>query len=179
MKGVIFTELVGYLETQHGMAFADDVITQSKLPNDGAFTTIGNYPSAQALTMVGVASRLSGIEGAILCQDYGAWLFGRFGVLFPTIMANYPTAESLLLHVGSHIHEEVRVLYPDARPPLIEAVSEGDTMTVSYRSHRPMAHIAFGLIRQCLIDYGETRTVRWHNAGRAEEAQFIISSEGE
>ncbi len=179
MKGVIFTELVSYMETRHGMAFADDVITQSNLPNDGAFTSVGNYPSAQALTMVGVAARLSGIDGAIICEDYGAWLFDRFGVLFPAIMAAYPTAESLLLHVGSHIHEEVRVLYPDARPPLIEAVSEGTTMTVSYRSHRPMAHIAFGLIRQCLVSYGETRTVRWHNAGRAEEAQFIISAEGE
>ena len=117
MKGVIFTKLVGYLETRHGVAFADDVVTQSKLPTDGAYTSVGNYPSAPALTIVGVASRFSGIDGT--------------------------------------------------------------TMTVSYRSHRPMAHIAFGLIRQCLISYGETHTVRWHTAGRAEEAQFIISAEGE
>lgn len=179
MKGVIFTELVGFLETHHGAAFADAVITQSELPNDGAFTSVGNYPSAQALAMVGVASRLSGVAGSVLCEDYGAWLFGRFGVLFPTIMASYPTAESLLMHVGSHIHEEVRVLYPDARPPEIGAVSDGATITVSYRSHRPMAHIAFGLIRQCLVSYGDTRAVRWLDAGRADEATFYISAEGE
>jgi hypothetical protein len=176
MKGVIFTELVGYLENEHGLDFADAVITGSKLPNDGAFTSVGNYPSAQALTMVGVAAALSGIDGAVLCQDYGAWLFGRFGVLFPEIMAHYPTAESLLMHVGSHIHEEVRVLYPDARPPEIGAIAEGDTMTVTYRSHRPMAHIAFGLIRQCLVYYGDPRQVRWLDAGRTDEARFHIAA---
>lgn len=176
MKGVIFTELVSFMETVHGVAFADAVISESRLPNDGAFTSVGNYPSAQALTMVDVAARLSGTDGAVLCEDYGAWLFGRFGVLFPTIMANYPTAESLLMHIGSHIHEEVRVLYPDARPPEITAESDGDTMTVRYRSHRPMAHIAYGLIRQCLIDYGETRSVHWLGSGRADEATFVIAA---
>jgi hypothetical protein len=176
MKGVIFTELVSYMETVHGVAFADAVISESRLPNDGAFTSVGNYPSQQALTMVEVAARLSGTDGAVLCEDYGAWLFGRFGVLFPTIMANYPTAESLLMHVGSHIHEEVRVLYPDARPPEITAENAGDTMIVRYRSHRPMAHIAYGLIRQCLIDYDEPRIVRWHGSGRADEATFIIAA---
>ncbi len=179
MKGVIFTELIGFLETRHGLAFADAVIVESRLPNDGAFTSVGNYPSTEALTMVGVASRLSGVAGSVICEEYGAWLLGRFAVLFPAIMAKYPTAEDMLMHVGSHIHEEVCVLYPDARPPLIEAVRDGDTMTVSYRSHRPMAHIAFGLIRQCLVSYGDSRTVRWHGTGRADEATFTISAQGE
>ena len=49
MNGVIFTELVSFLETVHGVAFADAVISESRLPNDGAFTSVGNYPSAQAL----------------------------------------------------------------------------------------------------------------------------------
>ena len=175
MKGVIFTELVSYMETVHGIAFADTVISESRLPNDGAFTSVGNYPSQHALTMVEVAARLSGSDGAVMCQDYGSWLFGRFRALFPAIMANYPTAEALLMHVGSHIHEEVCVLYPDARPPLIAAERDGDTMVVRYRSHRPMAHIAFGLIRQCLVDYAEPREVRWQGVGRADEATFIIA----
>ena len=66
-------------------------------------------------------------------------------------------------------------LYPDARPPETGAIAEGDTITDTYRSHRPMAHIAFGLIRQCLISYDEPRTVRWLDAGRADEARFYIA----
>jgi hypothetical protein len=178
MKGIIFTELVGFLEARYGIEFADAVITDSKLENDGAFTSVGNYPSRNALTMVGIAAQLSGAEGAQICEDYGSWLFGRFGVLFPDIMARYSSADALLTHVGSHIHEEVRVLYPDAWPPQIDAVSDGARLTVTYQSHRPMAHIAYGLIRECLTSFGDPRQLRWAADGRADAATFIISTGG-
>jgi hypothetical protein len=177
LKGIIFTELVGFLETRYGIEFADAVITDSNLDNDGAFTSVGNYPSRDALTMVEVAAQLSGAEGAQICEDYGSWLYGRFKLLFPEIMDRYPSADALLMHVGTHIHEEVRVLYPDASPPQIKAVSDGPRMTVSYQSHRPMAHIAFGLIRECLVSYGDPRQLRWGGDARADAATFIISTE--
>ena len=176
MKGIIFTELVGFMVSRYGIEFADAVITDSGLENDGAFTSVGNYPSRDALKMVGIAAQLSGAEGAQICEDYGAWLFGRFNVLFPDIMARYSSADPLLMHVGSHIHEEVRVLYPDARPPLIEAVSDGTQLTVTYQSHRPMAHIAYGLIRACLASYGDTRQLRWAEGAHADAASFIIAA---
>ncbi|TFU05517.1 guanylate cyclase [Polymorphobacter arshaanensis] len=177
MKGIIFTELVGFLETRYGIEFADAVITDSDLENDGAFTSVGNYPSRDALTMVGIAAQLSGSEGPQICEDYGAWLYGRFNVLFPEIMARYASADALLIHVGSHIHEEVRVLYPDAKPPQIDAVTDGNQLTVTYRSHRPMAHIAYGLIRACLDTYGDLRQLRWAADARDDAATFIISAE--
>ncbi len=179
MKGVIFTELMSFIELRFGMSFADRVIEHAKLPNDGAFTTVGNYPGQQAVDLATVAARLSGVDGNALCEAYGAWLFGRFGVLFPAIMAGYPTAESLLMHVGSHIHHEVCVLYPDARPPEVSATTDGNRMTVTYRSHRPMAFIAHGLIRQCLADMGESRTLRWNPTPQLNEATFVIAPAGE
>ena len=178
MKGIIFAELVGFLEDRYGIAFADSVISDSKLENDGAFTRVGNYPSSDALTMVEVAARLSGEDGTRLCEDYGSWLFQRFELLFPEILARYDTAEALLTHVGSHIHEEVRILYPDARPPQIYAVGNGDNLLIRYRSHRPLAHIAFGLIRQCLISHGDPRQLHWGPNPRADDASFIIAPAG-
>ena len=178
MKGIIFTELVGFLEDRYGIAFADSVISGSKLDNDGAFTRVGNYPSTDALTMVDVAARLSGETGARICEDYGSWLFDRFELLFPDIMARYASAEALLTHVGSHIHEEVRVLYPDARPPQIYAVGQGDNILVRYRSHRPLAHIAYGLIRQCLIAHDDPRELHWGANPQPDDASFIIAPAG-
>ena len=70
------------------------------------------------------------------------------------------------------------MLYPDASPPHIEAVSDGTQMTVIYRSHRPMAHIAFGLIRECLVHYGDARQVIWADGARADAATFIIATRG-
>mgnify|MGYP000128365608 FL=1 len=175
VKGIIFTELVEFLETRYGIEFADAVITDSDLDNDGAFTSVGNYPSADALKMVTIAARLSGTEGAQICEDYGSWLYSRFHVLFPDIMARYASADALLMHVGSHIHEEVRVLYPDAKPPQLEAVNNGNELVVSYKSHRPMAHIAYGLIRACLDTYGDPRQLSWAPDARADAATFVIS----
>lgn len=66
MKGVIFTELIRFLEAQLA-AFADDVVRDAQLPNEGAYTSVGTYPSSEALTMVGSAARLSGQSEDELC----------------------------------------------------------------------------------------------------------------
>ena len=175
MKGVIFTELVGFFDARYDLLVSDAIIERAALPNAGAFTSVGNYPSGYALTLLGAASELRGEPVDILCQDYGSYLFTRFGVLFPSIMAKYATAEALLDHVGSHIHQEVIVLYSDAQPPKITTRHDGDTMTVDYESHRPMAHIAYGLIRKCLRAYGDPRQVHWQVAATATTARFVIS----
>ena len=176
MKGVIFTEMVAFLEDRFGVVRADDILVAARLPNDGAFTSVGNYPSTQAIAIMVAAAELTADDVHRLCQDYGSWLFNRFGVLFPSIMARYASAEALLDHVGSHIHEEVRVLYPDARPPLISTRHDGADIIVSYESHRPMAHIAYGLIRRSLVAYGDPRQVHWTPSSDATSARFVISA---
>ncbi|HMT43275.1 MAG TPA: heme NO-binding domain-containing protein [Chakrabartia sp.] len=174
MKGVIFTELVRFLEDR-SVAFADDVVRDAALPNDGAYTSVGNYPSGEALTLVQSAARLSGIsEDELFCQ-FGIFLFSRFLVLYPHIMSAYGTAEALLDHVGSHIHAEVCVLYPDSHPPQISARREADRTVMTYQSHRPMAAIAYGLIQGCMAHYGDQRRVDWMVSNRGRAATFIFS----
>lgn len=175
MKGLIFTELVSFLETQLGAVMADRILLAARLPNDGAFTSVGNYPSAQALTIIETAAALSGTPMETLCHDYGSFLYGRLVALFPTIIAHYGTAEAMLGHVASHIHEEVMVLYPDARPPRIETVVADDLVHVHYESHRPLAHLAFGLIRQCLTDFGDPREISWLPGGTPHKAAFVLA----
>lgn len=172
---MIFTELVDFMETTGGAAFADAVLLRADLPNDGAFTAVGNYPASYAVDMVAAASAITGIDGNILCENYGSFLFTRLLDHFPQIVASYTSSNGLLRHVASHIHEEVRVLYPDAKPPLIETVDDGDALRVRYESHRPFAHIAFGLIRACLVHYGDPRGIQWERAGSAYSATFRIA----
>ena len=174
MKGVIFTELLGFVEHKAGAEFAEDLLDAAALPNHGAFTKVGTYPAAHALRLVEIASEKSGIPASDLSVEYGEWLFKRFTVLYPGIMAKYETAESMLDHVGSHIHEEVVVLYPDAKPPKVSSVHAGSDMIVEYSSHRPMAHIAFGLVRGCLAHYGDERTVDWQPDADPTSARFVI-----
>jgi len=56
MKGHIFTELVRFMEETVSPAFADQVISEADIPSDGAYTAVGNYPSEEALALVGKAS---------------------------------------------------------------------------------------------------------------------------
>ncbi|WP_173205653.1 heme NO-binding domain-containing protein [Sphingopyxis sp. BSNA05] len=174
MKGIIFTELVRFMEKVQSPEFADQVISGAALPNDGAFTSIGNYPSEYALAMVGQASEQSGIEATELCRLFGKYLYDRFNILYPHIMESYNSAESLLTHVGSHIHTEVCVLYPDARPPQVTAdVQDGQTV-IHYHSHRPMAAIAHGLVQGCMDHYGDQRSLEWECAVDGKSAIFTI-----
>ena len=175
MKGVIFTELVRFMEQTVSADFADDVIVKADLPNDGAFTTVGNYPTAYAAKLIEAAVELSGIDAPELSRQFGRVLFSRFIVLFPEIMARYENATQLLDNVGPHIHMEVCTLYPDAQPPQVTTEKRGNDLVVKYSSHRPMAAIAFGLIEQCLIHYGDPRQVSWERDAPAYSASFAIS----
>ncbi|MEP3227361.1 MAG: heme NO-binding domain-containing protein [Parasphingorhabdus sp.] len=175
MKGIVFTELVRFMEKVQSPEFADQVITGAALPNEGAFTSIGNYPSEYALAMVGAASEKSGIDAAELCRLFGKYLYNRFTILYPHIMESYKSAEALLTHVGSHIHTEVCVLYPDAKPPQVTAEVENGTTTVRYQSHRPMAAIAHGLVEGCMEHYNDQRTLEWSFADDGKSACFTIT----
>jgi len=177
MKGVIFTELVRFMETVQSPAFADAVIDAAALPNDGAFTSVGNYPSAHALSLVTQASEQSGIEIAELCRLFGQHLYRRFHILYPHIMEAYTDAEALLTHVGSHIHLEVCTLYPDARPPQVETTVEDGKTIISYQSHRPLAAIALGLIQGCMEYFNDPRTLVWDVAENSKTARFYISGD--
>ena len=44
MRGVVFTELMEFVEDKLGFEVADKMIEKSKLDNGGVFTQGGNYP---------------------------------------------------------------------------------------------------------------------------------------
>lgn len=176
MKGVIFTQLIHHLENVGGEEFVEDVLAKADLPNDGAFTSIGTYPSAYAFKLIEVVSELTGTPAGELSENFGEYLFNRFVVLYPEIMGQYQDAESMLDHVGSHIHEEVVVLYPDATPPSVRLEREDGEMVIHYSSHRPLAHVAFGLIKGCLAHYGDKRQVKWNSQQDLQATSFRVAA---
>ena len=163
MKGIIYSELVGFLDLKGGPSFTEQVLEQANLPHGGAFSRVSRYPWEQAVQVVTSAAKISGLDANDLCEEFGKFLFDRFTVLYTEIVERYPTAEGMLDHVESHIHEEVKVLYPDAVPPKVEARKEGDEYIVEYTSHRPFAHIAYGLVQGCMKHFEDPRSISWIN----------------
>ncbi|WP_251977703.1 heme NO-binding domain-containing protein [Salinicola avicenniae] len=174
MKGLIFVELMNFLDEQLGDAITEKVVEAASLPNDAAFTSVGNYPSHYAADLVTAAARMTGADAALMCEDFGRFIFQRFQTRFPHLLSRYTSARELLEHVQGHIHEEVKVIYPDASPPQVETHSDIEGYTVTYRSGRGFAHIAYGLVAQCISFYSEQSDVTWKPGSTATQACFII-----
>ena len=176
MKGIVFAELVGFLDRTGGPLFAEQVLADADLPHGGAYSRIALYPWEEAVRVVEAASQASGLDFDVLCQRFGQFLFERFAVLYSDIIGRYPDADALLTHVGGHIHGEVRGMYPDAEPPKITTHTEDGKLVIEYESHRPFAHIAHGLIAGAIAHFGDRRTIEWlEKNARGSRAAFVLT----
>ncbi|HEY8380341.1 MAG TPA: heme NO-binding domain-containing protein [Nannocystis sp.] len=159
MKGVVFTEFLELVETAFSPEVADAIIARADLPSGGAYTAIGTYDHAEILALVAELSKETGAPIPTLVHTFGRHLFGRFLLHYPQFFA-VPTAFEFLERVHGYIHVEVRKLYPDAELPSFEyARPDPDTLVMIYRSHRPFADLAAGLIDAAIEHWGGGITV--------------------
>ena len=157
MKGMVFTEFLEVVEDTFGIEMTEDVITAANLASGGAYTAVGNYDHGEMLAMVDALSAASGIPNQSLARTFGAYLFKRFTTLYPQFFVDVDNAFDMLARIDGYIHVEVHKLYADAELPHI--LTERDAagrMRLLYRSTRPFADLADGLIRGCIEHFGET-----------------------
>lgn len=156
MKGIVFTEFLEMVEERFSLDIADRMVGAAALPSGGAYTAVGTYDYQEMVQLVVQLSSLTGIALPDLLRAFGEYLFGRFVVVFPNFFMGVGSAFQFLQSVESYIHVEVRKLYPDAELPSFacQATQPGQ-LTVTYRSTRPFADLAEGLIRGCCQHFGE------------------------
>ena len=155
MKGIIFTELIEMVEVTFGRDMMDNVFDSVELPSGGMYTSVGTYSATELLDIVGRLSELTGTSVHDLVMAYGRYLFGRFKVLYPAMFEGVTCALDFIESVETHIHVEVRKLYPDAELPSLHAErSQDGSLTVTYRSSRPLAVVAKALITGCIEHFG-------------------------
>lgn len=192
MKGVIFAELIHWIEHAWSPAMADATIVRSRVPGDGVYTSVGNYPHQEALSMMGALAELTATPVPALAEAYGYWLSTRFVELYPEMFQGFTDAVSFLRAVDTNHHSEVQKLYPDARPPsvitqeatrlyadarppAVVALVDGQELTVSYASHRPFADVAFGLIRGYIKYFDDAlEVVRADDQSGPFAARFVV-----
>ncbi|MGH8353458.1 MAG: heme NO-binding domain-containing protein [Pseudomonas sp.] len=154
MLGMVFTEFLEMIEQRYSPELADQILTETQLANDGAYTAVGYYPHEEMLALVTALSRHTGSSVAELVQAYGEHLFQRFVALYPQMFQDRDDAFSLLARVDGQIHQEVRKLYPQAQLPSFEIAEHTERrLVLIYRSSRPLADLAEGLIRACIQHY--------------------------
>ncbi|QGQ96774.1 hypothetical protein EHS13_18765 [Paenibacillus psychroresistens] len=156
MKGIVFTTFIEMVEQKFSLAIVDQIINDSDLPSGGSYTSVGTYDHGEILKLVVQLSERTGIPVSDLVRVFGEYLFGQLIELYPQFVQTNPNLFDFLSKVDSYIHVEVRKLYPDAELPGFEYdTSDSEKFVMIYRSSRPFADLAEGLILGAVGHYGE------------------------
>lgn len=174
MLGTVFTEFVDMVADKFSDDMVDDIIEASDLPSGGAYTAVGSYNYTEMLALVTALSARVEVPVPELVRIFGHHLFGRFEQKYPGFFEGVPDCFAFLSTIENHIHVEVRKLYPAAELPTFKCTrNSSDLMEMIYRSKRPFADLAEGLIRGAADHFGETimveRTSLPCDAGTAEK----------
>lgn len=165
MKGMVFTQLIEMADTMLGPDKVEAIIAASGLPSGGAYTSVGNYPHSEAVTLVAAFSEASGTPVPDLLVAFGRHLLRYFHTHYPAFFQKCPDAFTFLESVETYVHVEVRKLYPDAELPRFVTAREGPgLLRFDYHSSRHLEKLASGLILGTLELYGQTATVHCSEA---------------
>jgi len=177
MKGVVFSELVDWIEQCHGVDVVDEVLLDAELPHGGAYTTAGTYDWREISAIVGsLATRVgTGSEEVLRC--YGRYLFPVFAERFAALIGSATNPFDLLAGIGSHIEQEVAKLYSDSELPQFDVARTPQGLVLDYRSTRPFASLAHGLIEGCFDHFGVEAEVEMSGAG--ENRRFHVTADPE
>lgn len=153
MKGVVFAQFLDMVEARFGLEVVDRMLLAAAPASGGAYTAIGTYDWRELVALVGELSREVGTPVPALLHAYGRHLFSVFVRAYPQFFAGASTAPEFLGRVEGFIHPEVHKLYPDAELPHFVTCATEDGLTMQYRSQRPFADFARGLIEGCLAHF--------------------------
>ena len=147
MKGLVFTELLEYVENNFGFDMADKIIEEAKLPNNGSFTQAGNYPFEELVRLVVALSKESNIEVPKLLEIFGEHMFSRLISLNPQLKDNFESSLDLISRVDDIIHPEVQKLYPGADLPKFNLIQRSENkIVIDDISSKHLEPFAIGLM---------------------------------
>lgn len=154
MKGIIFNLLEEAVIEQFGDGVWEDLLAASGA--GGVYTSLGSYPDAEAVALVGAASAALDQPAADVLRWFGMTMMPRFVDRYAALFAPHRNTREFLLALNTIIHPEVHKLYPGAVCPHFRyQSSEADRLTLGYNSPRRLCALAEGLILGAAAHYGE------------------------
>lgn len=176
MKGIVFREFLELVETKFGLEVVNDIIEKSELSSKGAYTSIGTYDFSEMLQLLTNLSVKTKISIDDLLYTYGLHFFEVLKISYPTILDKYENPLDLLSSIDSHIHVEVRKIYPEAELPKFETLEKtNNSIVLKYISSRSMYAFALGLIEKTFNHYNSTATITQSKLNeKGSEVMFVI-----
>lgn len=156
MKGIVFTEFLDAVDDELGPIAVENVIDRCDLESGGAYTSVGTYACSEMGQLVGALAAETGDDPAKVLTWFGEKLAASFKVNYP---AYFDTTNffDFIESIDSHIHKEVKKLYPDAELPRFHTISRTDTaLELDYVSSRGLELLAKGMLQGCATVFDET-----------------------
>jgi hypothetical protein len=180
MKGLLLTEFVTMVEEAYSPEMADAIIVESGVPSGGAYTSVGTYDYGELLALIARLAAKTGIPEPDLARTFARHLFGSFRRSYPSLFAGPHSVFQFLSGIESSIHTAMRRLHPDVQLPAFDIRRAADSLILEYRSPRPFADLAEGLIGACIESFGESITLsREDLAGPpGTHARFTLTRSG-
>ena len=182
MKGIVFTEFLGFVAQRYGEDAVDDIIEASALPSGGAYTSVGTYNHAELVTLCDALAQQTGVAVPVLVQAFGFHLSGSFARGYPAFFARCSHLFDFLESIEAHIHKEVQKLYPDAELPTFTVLERtASQLVLDYRSPRQMGDLAVGLIEGSAQHFGIQVRVhpQAHDTADGPMVRFVIDVAGD
>ncbi len=176
MKGMVFTEFMEMVEESFSPEIADRMIVDANVPSGGAYTSVGLYDYKEILSLVTALSKLTETSVSELVRAFGRYLLGRFVEGHGHFFANMDSTFDFLESVNDTVHTEVLKLYPDAQLPHFNTERQGSTLVMVYRSKRPFADLAEGLILSSFDHFNEKVTLQREDSrdGDYNVSRFVL-----
>src|SRR4029078_2780814 len=107
----------------------------------------------------------------------GAHLFRTLATTYPVFLDGVASALQLLGGIETYVHGEVKKLYPDSEFPRFEVHDAGPGhLEMVYRSRRPLADLAEGMIQGCIAWFGDRVDLEREDLDAADgrAARFVL-----
>jgi len=155
MKGIILSEFVEYLELELGESTTQQIIDQSDLSSDGAYSRVGMYDYQELIRLLTNTCTQSDRSADELLDGFSNHLFSMFKRDYSMFFDGVENAAQMLMQIDNHIHVEVKKLYPDAELPTFNYTQNANQLTLNYTSPRPLAVVAQALVKACITFFGQ------------------------
>jgi hypothetical protein len=176
MKGIVFTEFLELVENKFGLEMVDEIITNSALPSQGIYTSIGTYSFSEMLQLLQNLSARTHISIDHLLLVYGEHFFEVIQKSYPEILAVYKDPIKMLSSIENHIHVEVKKIYPDAELPTFIIIKKTEnSLIMDYKSTRAMHHFGLGLMNKTFEHFKSSAEIKLHKITESgTEVRFVI-----
>ncbi|MBX2850025.1 MAG: heme NO-binding domain-containing protein [Acidiferrobacterales bacterium] len=161
MLGVIFTSLIEMMEQEVGLEATEEVLDKAQVESGACYTAVGFYPPEELVSIVTHLSQQTGIPIPDLVQQFGFYLFDLLATSHPHAVEGKTSVIELLSQLDSHIHVEVKKLYPEANLPAFKTIEESDShIKLLYISTNRLEPLAEGLIKGGADYFNENVVIR-------------------